>query len=500
MAETDPKTNSGNTDVASMFKIVGKAYDRDLRGVTSPFRREIDPDATNKEGDNTGKDTNKINKSRNTFDILSYQWYPSDIKRRFADDYYNNIDIAFAKVQSATSGGLLGGIKDAVMGQVDAIGNTLTDSVNGIKDSINSVKDMFNGNKKVITKTLSNQFNDLILTFPYAKVYEFKPQDKLGASISALSTAFKMIDNIVDGGAGFKSTVQAILDGVHEFILSEFKIDIKNPTQLADPNFRIYGLPNKLYKNIISGYYTGYYEIPLLENGDYLSSKGSTGWEAQGFVDRFFGAAGGTIKGFMTDSIGSGLDIATRPKWSISGGGEPFKDITIRATLFNDNITAVFNNLAFIHSFVGGNQWYQDTLIQKCSSLYDVELPGRLRYYFCTCDIEVNFVGKVRVLSRGLTETGTMDTTRIREDLDDLLGLNNVAFNMNPHVLNTIPDIYEITFTFRSLLPNNYNTYYAYLQGSEEDAVQGVGSQINNMWEQLAKSVDAKVTAANVNK
>jgi len=493
---TKPNTNTDAEagGIAALFRGFADKYDQDLRGATSPFRREIAPDKVIIGDDKTAV----ISKTNNSFKLLDYQWFPSDIKRRFADDYYNNIEIAFAKVQSATTGGFLSGIKEAVVDKVNEISNTVEDSINGIKDSVNNVKDMLTGTKKKkIEKNLSNQFNDFIMTFPYAKIYEFKPQDDLGATVSGLATAFKMIDNIVDGAAGFKDTVKAIIDGFYEFILTEFKIDLKNPSSFTDPNARILGIPNKLYKNIISGYYTAYYEIPLLENGDFLSSKGTAGWTQQGFVERYFGTAGSSIKSFMADNIGSGLDIATKPKWSIEGGGEPFKDITIKVMLFNDNIASTFNNLAFIHSFVAGNLWYQDTLIQKASSLYDVELPGRLRYYFCTCDIEVNFVGKVRVLSQGLTYDNVLDKDVIKKDLAKYNIPLTVLSNMNVHVLNNIPDMYEVTFTFHPLLPNNYNTYCAYLRGASEDDVKGVGTQINNVWEQLAKGVDAKVQAAN---
>lgn len=492
----DETQNNTSEGIAGLFKNMGDKYDQDVRGATSPFRREISP--AGKTADNTKSDL--ISKDKNSFTLLSYQWYPSDIRRRFADDYYNNIEVAYAKAQNATRGGFLNNIKDAAIDKINAISNTIEDSINQIGDSVNNIKDMINGKKKQPTvKSLTNQFNDYILTFPYAKVYEFKPQDALGATVSTLASGFKMIDTIVDGAAGFKPIVDAIIEGIREFIIKQCQVDIKNISQITDPNFRIYGLPNALYRNLISGYYTGYYEIPILENGEFLQSNGSNGWKQQGFVERFFGdTAGSTIKTFMADNIGSGLDIATRPKWSIEGGGDPFKTITIKVMLFNDNLLAAFSNLAFIHSFVAGNQWYQDTLIQKCSSLYDVELPGRMRYYFCTCDIEVNFVGKTRVISRGLSlDNIILDKKTLRDDLW-MFGIPMATLdNMNPYVLNNIPDMYEMTFTFHSLLPNNYNTYYAHLRGDTKDGVQGVGTQIDTISKQLMDSVSAKVSAAN---
>ena len=501
----DTSKPSSPPTISSIFSATQLEYDRDLRGVTSPFRREIKPagpkvdtrGAVSQSNDNAGV----ISKPNNTFKINNYQWYPSDILRRFVDDYYNNIDIDFAKNETPAKGGFLSGVVAAAQNEINSVTSGLIDSVNQISDAATNIKNLINGTSTEPTApTLRNNFDKFIGSFPYAKIYEFKPQDSLGATVAGLATAFKMIDNIVDGGGGFANTINDIITGLQSFILATFKIDIKNPAQLADPNFRIYGLPNGLYRNMISGYYTGYYEIPLLENTDFLNSRGSDGWEAQGFVDRFFGGAGSMVKGFMTDNVGSGLDIATKPKWQVQGGGEPFKDITIKVTLFNDNLKAAYNNMAFIHSFVGGNLWYQDTLIQKCSSLYDVELPGRCRYYFCSCNVEVNFLGKVRVVSLAKNKSDIIKNlsvfTKAKSQSDIILDYNTLN-KMNPYVLNNIPDAYDMTFTFHPLLPNNYNTYYSYIIGSDDDAVKGVGSQIDNLWQNLASTVSAAVTTGN---
>jgi hypothetical protein len=70
---------------------------------------------------------------------------------------------------------------------------------------------------------------------------------------------------------------------------------------------------------------------------------------------------------------------------------------------------------------------------------------------------------------------------------------------MNPYVLNHIPDAYDVTFTFKPLLPNNYNTYYAYILGDEGDDVKGIGTKITNLWENLTNSVNASLTQQQTN-
>ena len=230
MAATTPTPGPSLSDI---FRKLATEYDKDLRGITSPFRREISPT----EGvDDSSKD-HKISKPENAFRINQYQWYPSDVKRRFVDDYFNNIDIAFAINEQATKKGFVASIKDAAMDKLNAVGNTLKDSVNQIQNSVSNIKDMLNGTTKgKPVPKLTQDFDEFIHTFPYAKIYEFKPQDSLGATVSALATAFKMIDNVVDGGGGFKPTLDAIIEGVQNFLKSTFKVDLSNPIILPiDP-------------------------------------------------------------------------------------------------------------------------------------------------------------------------------------------------------------------------------------------------------------------------
>jgi hypothetical protein len=367
----------------------------------------------------------------------------------------------------------------------DVVGGVLSD-VAEIKNNINNLmidektrKKDEAAAEKLLQEDAQKNFRAYIESFPRAKVYEFKPQDTLGANISIITTGMKMIDAMMDSSGNGADIMIAIIDEINNFLIKEFKIDLTNASTFADPKTRAYGMPNKMYKNLISGYFTAYYEIPVLTYDDYLVSNGSAGWTAQGFSQRFLGeTVGTTVKSFMSDKIGSGFDIATRPKWQIDGGGDGRDGITMNVMLFNDNLGAVFKNLAFIHSFVAGNLWYQDTFIQKCSSLYDVEVPGRFRYYFCTCDIMVKCVGKNRKICK------TSDYSA----LTNRFNLNEV----NIEVLDNIPDAWEIEFKFKSVIPNNFNSYIAYTMSSFENQVQ-VGQRVGTIFEQLANSVKTRL-------
>lgn len=478
----------------------GDQWDRDLKGPTNPFRQEVAPEGVSYASMAYNSETSpfirsdKISKSKNYYEINSYQWYTSDIARRFTDDYYNSIKIPFAKKGSASSKGFVDTIIDNAKEKINDAVDTVVDSVNQIVDSVDN---LLNGDKAKdpgpSQEEIQNNFNSYLKTFPYAKVYEFRPRDTLGANLAVLSKAFKCIDKFVDGEGNFTEILEDIFVGVKSFLKEEFQLDLDDARSFTDPYTRIVGLPNKMYKNLISGYYTAYYEIPILEYDGYLNGQGSTGWKAQGFMERMVtDNIASTVKGFMSDKIGSSIDIATRPKWQIEGGGDPFPSIKLELVLFNDTFKALLNNLAFIHSYVSGTLWYQDGFIQKCSALYDVEIPGRFRYYFCTCDISVEYLGKVRQV---------VDMDKEGKDNIFLRWFNKDAgkdnYSPNLDVLNNVPDAYKLTFTYNSLLPNNYNTYISYVTQTKDDAVS-VGMTLTSLSEKFITAIDTATTAADI--
>jgi len=467
-----------------LFGLSEETVDRDVRGATSPFRKEITPDGKSYTYDINARKGGHISKDYNYYHILSYQWYTRDIARLYSTDYYNKLEIGEATVTGkGNKKGFMDTITSAVTDKLDGIKNTVEDTVNQVVDGVDN---LLNKKKKdPPAQPDYTQFIEFIHTFPKAKVYEFKPRDGLATTIGAISEGIKMIDSIVDtmGNKIDDGVIKEIRGAVKTFVQDTFSKD--GNTNYNDPKFRTYGFPNGMYKNIISGYYTGYYEIPVLSYDGFLNSRGSEGWKQQGLMERQLGMASGIVKN-ITDHLGTSIDIATRPKWSIEGGGSGFDDITLEVSLFNDNLAAVFNNLAFIHSFVGGNLWYQDIIVQKSSSLYDVEIPGRFRYYFCTCDIEVKYVGKVRKIE-GIGKNILKQYWLWDADV----------FNME--ILNNIPDAYKLTFKFSSLIPNNYNSYFAYVINDKNDSVT-VGKNIDSLYAQLFNATTAAVNSTEVAK
>ena len=107
--------------------------DRDYRGMLSPFRVEIDRGVT-------GGDV----KSKNTFSLTDYRWYPDGIESFLQDDMYHISDNALLKDNDM---GIFGGISIKDISSMAGINTVVKQSAsyagNQFKGVIDSVGGLF---------------------------------------------------------------------------------------------------------------------------------------------------------------------------------------------------------------------------------------------------------------------------------------------------------------------------------------------------------------------
>jgi len=232
--------------------------------------------------------------------------------------------------------------------------------------------------------------------------------------------------------------------------------------QVTSDQGRVIDVPKFFYQSLITGYFAAMYDIPFIDHVEYLNGGGAEGWSPRSLKERILP---GGLSGFLSkfsDTLAA-FDIASKPKWQLTGTGPTYKEISVEFVLFNENIDALAKNIKFLHSIVPGNMWVQDQMLQRSSSLYDVEIPGRMRWFFCKADISSEFAGKVRY----------MTDDQIKTIIDRIT--TNSSISINPEAFRFIPDQYKMTISFTPLLPNNFNTYLFYL-GNYADKVE-VGEQ-----------------------
>ena len=71
----------------------------------------------------------------------------------------------------------------------------------------------------------------------------------------------------------------------------------------------------------------------------------------------------------------------------------------VELILYNKDIDALIANYRFINALISGAYWSQINYNQKSPNLFDVTIPGRLHHFYCTMDMDLEYLGKSRTLS-----------------------------------------------------------------------------------------------------
>jgi hypothetical protein len=186
------------------------------------------------------------------------------------------------------------------------------------------------------------------------------------------------------------------------------------------------------------------------------------------------------ISGLVDKIPGIGqFDVAGRPKFSLEGNNPLPDTVTTTFNLHNYNIDALIANLKFIHSITAGAFWIQSGFMQVSSNLYDVEIPGRFRYYLCKANVKVDWSGKVRSMREAQLK-------QIRSAFPKI---------SNREAISKFPDMYTVTLEFYSLMPNNFNTHLNYLIGANEVSV---GQYKDNKTDKVGTAILLEIENANV--
>lgn len=224
---------------------------------------------------------------------------------------------------------------------------------------------------------------------------------------------------------GIKALITSISDAVKS-VPDAFGIDINMFGKHKDS---LCIVPFALYYGFTSSATTGTYKLPFNISEDFLDSDGTYGWggdNASGVIQSLIGNK------FLKDVLTKfRVQSAVTPSWMPSGNA-PCKSIKVTFDLINDSIDAAKANSSFVYTIIGKNRWVQWGIVQSSASLYDIRLPSGMRYFMCSGQISCAAKGTLRKVP-GIVIGGR----------DDIL----------------IPDIYSITITFKSLLPDNFNGF-----------------------------------------
>lgn len=225
----------------------------------------------------------------------------------------------------------------------------------------------------------------------------------------------------------------------------------------ADASLKNYviNFPYILYYRFQSCVTTNIYEVPCQIDGNRMySSDGTPGWTDGGkleLVNQFLGNV--PMLGSLLKSILGNVRVNYLPWWdSNAGHGTAEPDVTIKFTLFNDTAEAAIYNFIFVNTLIPNNKWIQYNVFQHSSSLYDIKIEGCNRLFACSGKFDVAYKGVLRDPSQSMLNT--LCSTYKNSNASGM----SAADIFNKRIIK-IPDVYEVSMTFQSLLPTNFNNW-----------------------------------------
>ena len=252
---------------------------------------------------------------------------------------------------------------------------------------------------------------------------------------------------------------------------------------------KILDTPVDQVKRMLSGVETAYFEMPFYGD-EFLMNQQSSFWSAANDLKEVLDD-GGSLAKILKNS--SAVNFPTTPTWNPDGGGGTPEPVQMELTLYNNNLPNLIRNYKFVHGLMQGVYWSQIGNFQKSSNLYDITVPGRFRYFFCTMEAQIRYAGKTRVLNAD-SVSDFMSNFSGKSDLNNTIKTEplNQGVIENTH----FPDAYNILLTFKSLMPNNYNMYIQYfITGDEALKSDALSTQSENIIRGTVNEVTSRLAS-----
>jgi len=341
------------------------------------------------------------------------------------------------------------------------------------------------------SKSPADPYKDMLENLPRITIREYLQDAKLDQMMNLFSdigSGFKAgseaaADSNKDGGGGIRKFLSNVGDAAKSAI-SGGSVLISNIDKAMTDIFKnaykdsaigginksapdnsytkfVLKIPYLLYYGILSSTSTNIYEIPY--SGQVLyESSGSNGWKSHNLLEGFE-TGGKSMLGVLANWVGKNIRVNTTPTWDGASDEMGIK-VDIEFSLFNDSKAGALMNFIFVNTIVPGNMWMQYHVFQHAPNLYDIRIEGVKRLFMCSGDFKVEQVGVLRKPSKAFCQElfKYVNSGNIKLDLDTLTDIVR------------IPDMYKVTCTFTSLLPNNFNNYlYTYYNNDKIGMLKG---------------------------
>ena len=483
--------NGGNSNaISELSNGINQYADYDARGVG--MRTVEDP--------STGVPFHFIN-------VPTPAWFPDSFLRSLKRNLYFNMvnNASYFGTQAAdantgialdfykeNSGGILSNLVTTAVKSVVNVARNQVMSVSSKVDSVvNGIASLSGGSSGAVdleSMIHETSLNPFLAAQPYVKVYGIHLAENVRDAWNAVATVSKVIANTfldLVKDKNFTRTLDTYVDKWKKASTQALKdlgvlgkdsgddIGAELQKMLTNGDRRMHNFAEAQMLTSISGYYTMTCKLPFFgSSSPMIQSSGinafRTGWN------------GGSKNG-LVDMARSYTNVvfSNNIKWMPENmADDQILPLTYGFNIYNDTLEHVLINLAFIWSFGATTQAVTDIITVRPPYLYDIEIPGGLRYKYCICGFKVTPEGKMRRIS-SVTPSGGSSIAEINDLFRNVFG-----FMVNPDALTHVPDYYKVEFSFRPLLPNLWNFVDSYLH--DASSRPKTGQQLNHM---LAKMV-----------
>ena len=227
---------------------------------------------------------------------------------------------------------------------------------------------------------------------------------------------------------------------------------------------KIFTLPYTIYYKLQSSVTTNIYELPMkIDTAFDVHGKEGWGGSSMGFENTWLQKV--PVLDKIVKHIFGNVRINFMNWWDAETGSKTEEpEITIKFSLFNDTAESAMMNFIFINTIVPNNMWIQYGLFQHSSHIYDIKIDGHKRLFACAGNVKVSYKGVLRN-----PPISWLDTLVYR-NCNNSINKNDFYRNIINNNLIKIPDIYEVELQFKSMLPQNFNTYlYQFSQNARID-------------------------------
>ena len=366
-----------------------------------------------------------------------------------------------------------------------------------------SFKTLFNGKESITIDPMLN-------SIPGIQIREYLPDTRLDQLFNpfsdVISAVLKQLTNIAGAADDIMGLAKWVVDGgLKNFLSDETQVqklkdtleyimdwlicnqtsnnrnlvqkDIDTPrfsfkygNQLGSYNLdklfieKVFTLPYMIYYKLQSSVTTNIYELPMkIDTAFDVHGKEGWGGSSIGFENTFLTKV--PVLNKIVKHLLGNVRINYMNWWDAESGSKTEEpEITIKFSLFNDTAESAMMNFIFINTIVPNNMWIQYGLFQHSSHIYDIKIDGHKRLFACAGNVKVSYKGVLRSptalwIDNLVQKYGTksIDNDKFRE-------------NIKNNDLIKIPDIYEVELQFKSMLPQNFNTYlYQFSQNARID-------------------------------